>query len=76
MKIKINRNFYLVPWLYMIARTNPALEELRKLMIKRWNYDPFASHVLADNPMVDNKPVRVYYAFEWLWFSIGIPEFL
>ena len=71
MKIKINKNFYLVPWLYMVVRTNAALEELRSLMIKRWKYDPL---ILADNPVVDNKPIQVYYAFEWLWFSVGVSK--
>lgn len=60
----------------MIIRTSVELEEIRRLVIKRWNYDLFAGHILAENPMVDNKPVREYYAFEWLWFSVGIPKFL
>lgn len=73
---KFNKNFYLIPYHYMVVRTNPALDELRRMMIKLWKYDPFADHILADNPMVDNKPVQVYWAFEWLWFSVGFAKSL
>ncbi len=69
---KINKNFYLVPYFYAVVRNNVFIEEFRHLCKKlRWQ-DPFDSYIMADDPMVKNEPVNAYYAFEWLWFSVGI----
>lgn len=69
---KINKNFYLIPYVYAVARDNEAIREFRYQCMSRFKFDPFAAHIIAPNPRVNGKPINVYYAFEWLWFSVGL----